>query len=413
MFQPFTLFAGLRYTRSRRRERFVSFVTVFSLSGMVLGVAALVIVMAVMNGFDRELKDRILEFLPHAFVDAADGRMTDWHEVRALALKVPGVEGAAPYLESDVLLTYMGRTSGAHLTAIDPSQYKNVSTLDRHVVAGSFEAMRPGDFSIVLGSIIASQLGVRVGDKVTVAIPKVVVTPAGVFPRQKRFTVAGIFQAGAQIDATEAFIRLADGYRLFATTAPKGLQIAATNIFRAGAVAAELRRQLPNQYRVRDWSETQGDLFRAVKMEKTMVALLLFIIVFVAAFNIVAILTLMVADKRADIAVLRTMGASARQIMRIFIIQGSAVGLAGAAIGAAIGIPVAYYVGDIVAFFEHLFGFQVFNPQVYFITRIPSDLHALDIAWTLGGALLLSFGATLYPSYRASRIQPAEVLRYE
>lgn len=415
MFRPLAGFVGWRYTRSRRRDHFISFISLISLLGMILGVAALIVVMSVMNGFEAELRGRILALVPHGFIEAEDGRLQDW---RALADRVaasPGLTAAAPYVGGSALLSRGGQVRGVQLWGIEPDYERKVSAIHRQTVSGDYAQLAATPFGIALGDILARQLGVMVGDSVEIMLPKMTVTPLGVFPRQKRFTVAMIFSSGSQLDSTTAFIRLQDGQRLYQLgDAVTGLRVAADDLFRAQVYLQRWQAgQLAGLYRVKDWSQTQGSLFQAVKMEKTMIALLLLIIVAIAAFNIVSILTMMVNDKRTDIAVLRTMGALPRTVMAVFVVQGAVIGLSGILVGALIGVPLAVNAGAIVAWLEGLLSAHLFNPQVYFISRIPSVVVAGDVVLVCVVAWLLSLLAALYPAWRAAQIEPAEALRYE
>ncbi len=414
MYKPFQLFAGLRYLRSRRHNQFLSFISWFSLLGLILGVAALITVMSVMNGFEGELKGRILRFLPHGFVEAREGELDDWSGLLQQVERDPKVLGAAPYIRGHALVNRNGAVRGIELSAVDPAYQSRVSLVDSYMMIGSLGALEPGEFNIVIGSILARRLRVTTGDSITVILPRVNVTPVGIFPRMRGFTVAGIFEVGAELDASEAFIHLADGQKLFAMgNGVQGLQLQFDDIYQAGAILSKLEGQLPGDYAFSDWSSLQGSLFQAVKMEKIMIGLMLFIIVAVAAFNIVSILTMMVMDKRADIAVLRTMGASAGQVLGLFLVQGLAIGCLGVTLGVIVGVPLALGIGPLVSGLEQLLRFQVFDPSVYFITALPSRLEFDDVLWTVVGSLLLTLVATIYPAWRASQIQPAEVLRYE
>lgn len=414
MFRPLALFIGWRYTRSRRRDHFISFISLISLLGMILGVAALIVVMSVMNGFEGELRGRILALIPHGFIDAPDGRMQDWRARADDLAKQPGFVAAAPYIGGNAMLSNRGQVRGVQLWAVDVDYEKQVSDIGRHVTEGRYENLALQPFGIVVGDLLARQLGVMVGESVDVILPKVTVTPMGVFPRQKRFVVVGVFKSGSQLDGSTAFIRLADGQRLYQLgESVTGLRVAVDDLFQAQPLMQRWNKSQSKAFVVRDWSQTQGSLFRAVKMEKMMIGLLLMIIVGIAAFNIVSILTMMVNDKRADIAVLRTMGALPGNIMRIFVVQGAVIGCVGICIGAAIGVPAAIYAGDIVAFFEQVLRAQVFDPQVYFISRIPSILVPGDVVLVCLLAWGLSLLAALYPAWRAAQIEPAEALRYE
>ena len=414
MFRPLAGFIGWRYTRSRRRDHFISFISLISLLGMILGVAALIVVMSVMNGFEAELRGRILALVPHGFVEARDDHLRDWRTVAEDLEHTPGVVAAAPYIGGNAMLANRGPVRGVQLWAIDAAAEQRVSAIGRHVVEGDYASLAGTPFGIVLGDILARNLGVVVGDSVDVILPKVTVTPMGVFPRQKRFTVVAIFRSGSQLDSTTAFVRLADGQRLYQTgDAVSGLRVAMRDLFQARPLLQRWAADKNGEFVVRDWSQTQGSLFQAVKMEKAMMALLLMIIVAIAAFNIISILTMMVNDKRADIAVLRTMGALPRTVMAIFVVQGAAIGLSGILVGAAIGVPLALNAGAIVAGIENLLQMHLFNPQVYFISRIPSVVVPGDVVGVCILAWVLSIIAALYPAWRAAHIEPAEALRYE
>lgn len=414
MFKPLSLFIGLRYTRARRRNQYISFVSLVSLLGMILGVFALVVVLSVMNGFEAELRGRILSVVPHGYLDGPDRRLEDWQQWSAEFGRWPAVHGLAPYIDGNAMLTRPGMARGVQLVAIDPQREAAVSSVSQQMVVGSFDALLPGSYGIIIGNILARTMGLAPGDTITVLLPKVTVTPVGVFPRSKRFTVVGTFSVGSQLDGSTVFINLRDGQKLFQLDeAVTGLRVELDDMFAAARVLPQMAAKMPAHSKAKLWSETQGSLFRAVKMEKTMISLLLLIIVAIAAFNIVSILTMMVTDKRSDIAVLRTMGASPLTITAIFMVQGITVGLIGIAVGIALGVPVALNVGDIVAWLESQSGAHVFNPQVYFISRIPSLLKWDDVLMIAGCGFVLSILATVYPARRAARIEPAEVLRYE
>ncbi len=414
MYQPLSVFIGLRYTRAKRRNQFISFVSLISLLGMILGVVALVVVLSVMNGFEAELRGRVLAVVPHGYLIGHDNKLSNWQPTAAELTQQPNVSGVAPYIDGNVMLSRPGMVRGAKLHAVDPDIENAVSAIGSSMKVGQFDELKAGQYNIILGDILARYLGVYPGDDISVVLPRVTVTPVGVFPRVKRFHVSGIFQVGAALDSNTVFIHLADGQKLFQYgDAVKGLRLQFDDVLMAGQHLPELLPLMPVGSKATDWSATQGSLFKAVKMEKTMVSLLLLIIVAIAAFNIVSILTMMVADKRADIAVLRTMGATPGAILSVFMIQGVTIGLLGIVVGIAIGVPVALNVGDIVAFFESLLGGEVFNPDVYFISRIPSVLEWGDVLLVASCGFILSVLATIYPSLRAAQVQPAEALRYE
>ncbi|MDO3382716.1 lipoprotein-releasing ABC transporter permease subunit [Gilvimarinus algae] len=412
MLKNVPLMIGLRYIRAKRRNQFISFVSGFSLLGMALGVMSLIIVMSVMNGFDREMKSRILQVIPHGYVDfpAASG---DWQTLRARLLQYPDVEAAAPYVGGFALAGYSRGVEGVSFSGIDPALQAGVSEVARSMMMGELDQLQPGQFNIVLGALLARQLGVIPGDKITLTLPRVRITPAGAYPLVKRFTVVGVFEVGAPVDQTLALMHMDDAARLLRQSGPSGLQVQVSDIYRAGEVLSGVRAELGETFKVRDWSQTQGSLFQAVKMEKLLIGVLLSIIVVVAAFNIVSSLVLMVADKRSDIAVLRTLGLNSRQVMGIFMVQGSGVGVIGIVSGAIVGVLVALNISALVAAIERFTGLRVFDPNVYFISHLPSELYWSDV-WTICSlALALSLLASLYPAWRAGRVQPAEALRYE
>lgn len=412
MLKNIPLLIGLRYIRAKRRNQFISFVSGFSLLGMALGVLSLIVVMSVMNGFDREMKSRILKVVPHGFVDQPGG-VSDWSNLIDQLLTQPDIQAAAPYIGGFGLLGYRNNIEGVQFSGVIPSRQVQVSELAQSMVMGQLDSLISGDFNIVLGSLLARQLGVIPGDKVTLTLPKIRVTPAGVYPRVKRFTVSGVFEVGAPVDQQLALVHLEDAARLLRIDGAQGVQVKVSDIYQAGAVLGRAGEALSGEYQVRDWSQTQGSLFQAVKMEKLVIGVLLSIIIAVAAFNIVSSLVLMVADKRSDIAVLRTMGLSSRQVMAIFMVQGCGVGLIGVLIGALLGVLVALNISALVAFIESLSGQTIFDPNVYFISQIPSQLYWQDVATICSLAVVLSFLATLYPAWRAGRVEPAEALRYE
>jgi lipoprotein-releasing system permease protein len=412
MLKNIPLYIGLRYTRAKRRNQFISFVSAFSLVGMALGVMALILVLSVMNGLDREMKQRILSVIPHGFIDRQP-QLQDWSELSATIEQHPQVLASAPYIGGFAMVAYERGVESIQLQGILPEAEARVSVLEQHMLAGSSLQLQPGEFGIVMGSLLARSLGLALGDKVTLTLPDITITLAGIYPRTKRFTLVGVFQVGAQVDQTLAMIHIEDAQRLLRFQGVQGLHVKVDDIYQAGAVMGQLAAQLGNDYTVKDWSQTQGSLFQAVKMEKVVIATLLSIIIAVAAFNIVSSLVLMVADKRADIAVLRTLGLTARQVMAIFVVQGSAVGVAGTTIGVLLGCFLALSINPIMSLLEDWFGWQVFNPDVFFISQLPSVLLWQDVVFICSTALILSLLATLYPAYRAAKIEPAEALRYE
>jgi lipoprotein-releasing system permease protein len=407
------LLIGFRYLSAKRRNHFISFISASSMVGMTLGVAVLILVLSVMNGFDRELRERILGMVPHGVIYERGG-VQDW---QALAEKVeafPGVVAAAPLTRLQGMMAYQGRVQGAMITGIEPSAEADVSILPDHLVDGELSSLHDGGFNVVMGEILARRLNLVIGDKVTLMLPEATLSPAGILPRVKRLTVTGIFSVGAELDANLAVIHIQDARKLARLAGQaQALRIKTTDLFQAPKVVWELVSQLEGVYSGSDWTRTHGNLFQAIKMEKTMIGLLLLIIVAVAAFNIISTLVMVVTDKQADIAILRTMGASPRTILQIFMVQGLAIGFVGVAIGTVLGIIAALTVSDIIAWIERISGVQFLNGDVYFISYLPSQLLWSDVAMITSSALVLSFLATIYPAVRASKIQPAEALRYE
>ncbi len=412
MLKNIPLYIGLRYTRAKRRNQFISFISAFSLIGMALGVMALIIVLSVMNGFDREMKERILSVVPHGFIDQVP-LVSDWQALSVSVNAQPGVIASAPYVQSAAMVTYAGGVEAIELQGIDPQIEPKVSVVDQHMVVGDLAQLQPGEYGIVMGRVLASRLLLAPGDKIRVTSPEINMTPMGAFTRSRNFTLVGVFEVGAQVDSTLALVHLTDAQKFLRQPGVQGLRVKTQDLYRAGLIMNQVRRNLGDEFRVKDWSQTQGSLFQALKMEKIVVGSLLMIIIAVAAFNIVSSLVLMVADKRSDIAVLRTMGLSARQVMAIFIVQGSAVGFIGTFIGAVLGCLVALTLPSIMSALGSFSGMQVFDPDVSVFAQMPSVLLGQDVVVICGIALGLSFLATLYPAYRAAQIEPAEALRYE
>ncbi len=410
----FPVFVGLRYIGAKRRSHFLGFISLISLLGMILGVVALIVVLSVMNGFEAELRGRVLSLMPHAQIEFSSKEQRDWQGLADKISEYPGIKGVAPYIGGDAMLALPGMVRGIQLNAVLPTAEEKVSVIEQRMIAGSLSDLKSREYGIVLGALLARHLGLTIGDAVTLVIPKVSVTPAGIFPRSRRFYLVGVFEVGAQMDSTSAFIHIEDGARLFALKGRvQGLRVQTSDLYRVSSIMRPIMQALPDSLQFSDWSESQGSLFQAIKMEKTMIAVLLMTVVAVAAFNIISILTMMVTEKRAAIAVMRTMGASSWSIMGIFMVQGMSIGLLGVVLGGGAGVLLALNIGEVVAAIESLFQVYIFDPNVYFITEIPSVLQWLDVLKILLGALLLSFLATLYPAYSASKISPAEALRYE
>ncbi|BBP82098.1 hypothetical protein PHLH8_17400 [Pseudomonas sp. Pc102] len=416
MFRPLPLFIGARYTRAKRRSYFVSFISLTSMIGLALGVLVMILVLSVMNGFDREMRERVLGMVPHATIESATP-INDW---QALADKVrahPGIVAVAPFTQMQGLLTNDGKVQKVLVNAIDPALESQVSIIDDFFVKGDLASLRAGEFGIVIGDKAATKLGVGLGDKVTFVLPEVAVTPAGVFPRMKRFTVVGIFHVGAgELDGALAVANIKDTARLhrWKPDQVQGLRLKLDDLFQAPRVAWQIAGQLKGEdFYARDWTRTHGNLYQAIRMEKTMIGLLLLLIVAVAAFNIISTLVMVVTDKKGDIAILRTLGATPGQIMGIFMVQGTVIGVVGTAIGCVLGILAALNVSAAISWLEDVLGHKFLSADVYFIDYLPSQLMLEDVVLVCGAALVLSFFATLYPAWRAARTQPAEALRYE
>ncbi|MDR5859570.1 lipoprotein-releasing ABC transporter permease subunit [Halomonas eurihalina] len=413
MLDRLPLLIGLRYVRAKRRNHFISFISLTSMLGLTLGVAVLILVLSVMNGFDRELRTRILGMVPHTQIEKPSG-MTDWQSLAEQLTQREHVIGAAPYVEQQGMFSVGGRNHGAMVNGIEPDWERRVSIIDEHMSRGSLDDLVPGEWNVVLGSVLARQLGVGVGDSVTLLVPEASITPAGVFPRLKRFTVSGIFSVGADLDANLAYANIEDMQTLARMGDDVGgLRLELDDLFKAGSVTQSIIDDLGAGYRGLDWTYTRGNLFQAIQMEKRMIALLLTVIIAVAAFNIVSTLVMVVTDKHADIAILRTIGATPRSIMGIFMVQGLAIGVIGILIGVGLGVLLALTVSDIIAFVESTFGIHFLDAGVYFISELPSQLMWSDVGNIIAAAFVLTFLSTLYPAWRAARVQPAEVLRYE
>jgi lipoprotein-releasing system permease protein len=415
---PYELQIGWRYTRAGRtgrRNGFISFISFISILGIALGVAALIIVLSVMNGFQKEVRDRMLSIVAHIEVlDSQGGALPDWRATAALARKNPQVVGAAPFVAAQALVARGDEMRGAVIRGISPSEEATVTDLAAQLRDTTLSKLVPGEWGIVLGSELARQLGVRSGDNVTILAPGGQVTPAGVVPRLKQVTVVGTFDSGHyEYDSTLALIHLEDAQRLFRVEGPTGVQLRLKDLHQAPEVAYDLSASMGASVYVRDWTRTNRNWFSAVQLEKRLMFIILTLIVAVAAFNLVSTLVMTVTDKRADIAILRTIGASPRSIMGVFMVQGAASGVVGTLAGVLLGLLVAFNVGTIVPFIERLLHTSFLPGSIYLISSMPSDPQAGDIVPITLISLLLSFVATLYPSWRASRVQPAEALRYE
>jgi len=413
---PYEWQIGWRYTRASKRasrNTFISFISMISMMGIALGVAALIVVLSVMNGFQKEVRDRMLSVLSHIEVIGADP-LTDWQKTAAEAMRNKEVVGAAPYVAAQAMLTREDAVRGVLLRGVDPAEEPKVSDIGSQFRAGSMTALEPGGFGIALGNELANALGVRVGDKVTLVAPQGTITPAGVLPRLKQFTVIGVFSSGHyEFDSALALIDIADAETLFRQTGPTGVRLKLQDMQRAPQVAQDLAGTMSGDLYLRDWSKQNRNWFAAVQTEKRMMFIILTLIIAVAAFNLVSTLVMTVTDKQADIAILRTMGAQPRSIMKIFIVQGVAIGFIGTLLGVLGGTLIATNIDVIVPFIERLLHVQFLPKDIYFISELPSDPRVNDIV-TIGIiSFVLASLATIYPSWRASRVNPAEALRYE
>lgn len=420
MFRPLEIFIGLRYLRAKQQNRFVSFITVASLLGVALGVAALIVILSVMNGFENELRGRLLSMTAHAKVEGGRDGLHNWRDVQAAALRRGDVVGAAPYIEMQAMLANGASLNGALVRGIDPAQAAPVDRIGDYMIAGSLNDLTPGSDTIVLGRLLAIRLGVGPGDRVTVLIPQTGDTLTDIRPRLRRFTVGGLFEVGLQEhDGVLALINIEDAAALAELgRAVSGVRLEYDDVFAAPIANRELANELPPLadgavYRLSDWTIENASYFRAIRIEKTMMSIILLLIVAVAVFNIVATLMMVVTDKRPEIAILRTQGISPSAIVRVFMIQGMVIGWLGTLVGIVLGVLLALNVGTIVPGLEKMFGFQIMPGDVYYITQLPSDLQRSDVQWIALSALLLSTLATIYPARRAAQVMPAEALRYD
>ena len=409
------LFIGLRYTRAKRRNHFISFISLASMLGIAVGVMALITVLSVMNGFERELRVRILGMASHATISGFEGPLVDWPQAAAFAKQNPKVRAVAPYIQGEGMVRRRGDLSGTLLRGVLPEMEAEVSELAQHMKQGALSDLVGGEYRIVLGSELARALGAEVGDKIDLMIPQASVTPAGVLPRFRRFTVSGLFEVGmyefdrslvvVHLDDAAALLRMGDGVT--------GVRLKLDDLFQAPVVSREIAQQLPGLYYVSDWTRQHSNFFRAVATEKMVMFIILSLIVGVAAFNIVSTLVMVVQDKQADIAILRTLGLSPRSVMAVFMVQGSVIGIVGTVLGVSLGVLLALDVESLVPALESLLGQEFLPPDVYYISDLPSELKPRDVARISVLSLTLGLVSTLYPAWRASKLQPAEALRYE
>lgn len=413
--RSYEFFIGMRYTRARQRTRFISVISLISTIGIALGMTVLITVLSVMNGFQREIRTRILGVASHVQVSGPDNQLANWRPVAQQAARHPQVLAVAPYVSAQGLLTNGSAVRGAFVRGITPELEAGVSDVGTHMKRGSLDALKPGEFGIVLGLELARALGVVPGEKVVLVAPQGQVTPAGILPRLKQFTVVGIFGVDHyEYDSGLALVHLDDAQKLFRfDEAVSGVRLKLKDLFQSITVSRELAQQLGPDVYLSDWTMQHANFFRAVQIEKRMMFLIIFLIIAVAAFNIISSLVMAVKDKQSDIAILRTLGAAPRSITKIFMVQGAVIGIVGTVLGLVGGVSLALNVDVVVPFIENLFGFKFLAKDVYYISDLPSDLQMPDVVITGVVSLVLSLLATIYPSYRAAKVNPAEALRYE
>lgn len=415
MFAPYELALGLRYVRAKRRNHFISVISSISMLGIAVGVTALITVLSVMNGFETELRSRILGMTAHATVTVPGGALVDWRSVADQAAARAEVVGAAPYVQGEAMLGAGGELSGAVVRGILPAEEPKVSDVGAHMLVGELADLRPGEYGIVLGRELAFALGVSPGDKLMMLVAQGNLTPAGYVPRMRRFTVTGVFEVGMyEYDRTVAMVHARDAAAVFQLgEGMSGVRLKLADMFEAPRVSRALAEELGPRFSASDWTRQHVNFFRAIRTEKTVMFVILTLIVAVAAFNIISTLVMVVTEKEADIAILRTLGAAPRSIMAVFMVQGTLIGLVGTLLGVAGGVALALNVETIVPWLEASFGVEFLPADVYYISRLPSELHWGDVARIGGLSFLLSFLSTLLPALRAARVQPAESLRHE
>ena len=415
MFRPLQMYIGLRYTRAKRRNHFISFITLISMFGIALGVMALITVISVMNGFEQELRERILGMTSHATIQGRHGGLENWQAVADAASKNKQVIGQAPYIQAEGMLSFGQQVNGTLIRGIIPSEEPNVSDVGEKMLFGELDNLKSGEFGIILGKDLARALGVFQYDKVTLIIPQANVTPTGIMPRLRRFTIVGIFEAGMyEYDSTMALLHADDAARLFRMKGQvTGVRLKLEDMFKAAEVSRDLVKDIPGNYYISDWTKEHANFFRAVEIEKITMFIILSLIVGVAAFNLVSTLVMVVVDKEADIAILRTLGATPSTILGIFIVQGTVIGVIGTLLGTIGGVTLSLNIDTIIPAIEQLLGTKFLSAEVYYISELPSKLNWDEVVWISGLAFLLSLLATLYPAWRGARIQPAEALRYD
>ena len=414
LFHSYQVFIGLRYVMSRRRNRFISFISLISILSIALGVVVLTTVLSVVSGFERVLTEHLIGMEAEATVIGYGDSLEDWSSVADRVQAHPGIVSAAPYVESEGMVTFERQVKGVLVRGILPEAEPRVSFLPEKMITGELGALSPGEFGIVLGADLMEILQAAPGDRVTLVSPSAMVTPAGIIPRTKRFTVVGVYDTDMyEFDSVMVFVHLDDAARFFRTVNPDGLRLKTSDVMQAPRISREAFRDVPGRYAVIDWTQRHVNYFHSIQMTKKMMFVILILIIAVATFNIISTLMMMVTDKQADIAVLRTLGVAPEGIMKIFIIQGATLGVAGILLGVAGGVALAGNIDSIAAGIERLLQVRFLSPDVYFISRVPSDLHWMDVSITAAAALLFAVLATLYPAWRAAQTRPAEALRYE
>ena len=413
MYRPLSLFIGLRYLRAKRHNHFISFISLVTILGLMLGTAVLILVLSVMNGFNREISDRILGAIPHITMEAR-GPLVDWRGLASQLEQQSGIKTVVPYIQLQGMLMAQGRAQAVLVNGVEPSYERRVSIIDDFMQQGSLDSLLPGEFGLVIGNILAAQLRARVGDNLTLVIPHTTVTPLGTLPRLRKFTVIGIYKLGSELDANLGFIHIRDAAALLRLgNGIEGLRLQLNDVFQAPAMSFDLAYEYGEDFVVRNWTRSYGNLFASIKLEKRLVGLLLFLIIAVATFNIVSTLVMLVTDKQNDIAILRTMGADTRTIVGVFIVNGAFSGLIGTFCGACLGIVLSLSIGTIATTIENIWGIEFLSADTYFISYLPSQLLISDIVIVSLATFSLSVLASIYPALRAAQIRPAEALRYE
>ncbi len=417
MFKPLAIYIGMRYTRAKRRNHFISFISLISMLSIAVGVTAMITILSVMNGFEKELRLRMLGMSPHVFVMSIfDDTLSDWRLLTDQVKQHPEVTGVAPFIQGQAMITRNQNVYGTLLQGVIPELEPEVSVVQEKMLGGSLDELTSGSFNILIGEELQRSLNVQIGDQVTLVVPQASVTPVGLVPRMKRMTVRGVFRVGMhEFDSSLVLMHMDDAAKLLRLPEDtvQGLNIKIQDMFAAPQFASKLREALPAGYRAFDWSYRHSNFFKAIKMEKRVMFVILTLIIMVAAFNIVSTLVMLVTDKQADIAILRTLGATPSTVMMIFVVQGVIIGLLGTGLGVLGGVGLASNIETLVPAIEGLFNVKFLSSDVYYISDVPSDLRWADVYWIGINSLLISLVATLYPAFRASRTHPAEALRYE